>query len=76
MTGFERFRRKNLLTQAELAELLNISPQAVGKWEKGEGTPTVAMLQRLSKIYGVQMEDLLRRDYPDSGLEELRAKGA
>ena len=76
MTGFERFRRKNLLTQAELAELLNISPQAVGKWEKGEGTPTVSMLQRLSRTYGVPMEDLLRKDYPDNGIEELKAKGA
>ena len=76
MTGFERYRRKNLLTQAELAELLDLSPQAVGKWEKGEGTPTVATLQQLSRTYGVPMEDLLRKDYPDSGLDEIRAKGA
>lgn len=76
MTGFERFRRKNLLTQTELAELVGLSVQAVCRWEKGDSTPTVQTLQQLAKIYGVQMEDLLRKDYPDSGLEELRAKGA
>lgn len=75
MTGFERYRRKNLLTQAELAELLNLSPQAVGKWEKGEGTPTVAMLQKLAELYGVTMEALLRKDYPESGLAEFKRKG-
>lgn len=76
MTGFERFRRKNLLTQTELAELVGLSVQAVCRWEKGDSTPTVPTLQQLAKIYGVSMEDLLRKDYPDSGLEELRTKGA
>ena len=76
MTGFERFRRKNLLTLAELAELLNISPQAAARWEKGGGTPSVPTLQQLAKLYGVTMEELLRKDYPESGLAEIRAKGA
>lgn len=76
MTGFERFRRKNLLTQAELAELLGISAQAISKWEKGEGTPTVPTLQKLAELYGVTMEALLRKDYPESGLAEIKAKGA
>lgn len=76
MTGFERFRRKALLTQAELAELMKVTPQAVVKWESGKGNPTSSTLQKLSERLNVPMEDLIRKDWPDSGLEELKAKGA
>ena len=71
MTGFERYRKKNLLTQSELAALLNVSPQAVGKWETEAGTPTVSMLMKISKLFDVSMEELVRNDYPESGFEEL-----
>lgn len=32
-------RKKNNISQAQLAERLFISPQAVGKWERGESMP-------------------------------------
>ena len=76
MTGFERFRRKNLLTRAELSELMGVTVAAISVWESGEGTPSMANLRRLSEIYGVTMEELLRKDYPESGLAEIKAKGA
>ena len=76
MSGFERYRRMHLLTQTELANLLGISTQAVSKWENGNSTPTVAMLQKLAELYGVPMEALLKKDYPESGLAEMKSKGA
>lgn len=76
MTGFERYRRKNLITQAELADILKLSPQAVSKWETGKGTPRTPILRQLSALYGVSIEDLLRDDYPDNDIMEEKAKGA
>jgi len=45
-------RKANGLTQAGLAELLHVSPQAVGKWERGESLPDVFMLAKIAKIFG------------------------
>jgi len=48
--------RKNLnLSQAQLAEQLFISPQAVGKWERGESMPDITTLNRLANILGVDL---------------------
>lgn len=48
--------RKNMkLSQAQLAGQLFISPQAVGKWERGESLPDLIMLNRLAAILGVDL---------------------
>lgn len=49
-------RKKNKLTQLELAEKLNYSDKAVSKWEKGESLPGVEVLYKLSKLYGVSID--------------------
>lgn len=41
------------ISQAQLAERLFISPQAVGKWERGESLPDITTLNRLADILGV-----------------------
>lgn len=48
-------RKKNNLSQAELAQQVSISPQAVGKWERGESMPDIATLNRLAEILGVDL---------------------
>lgn len=50
------------LKQEEVAERLNVSRQAVSKWERGTSMPDVAQLLALSQLYGVKMEDLLLAD--------------
>lgn len=48
--------RKNIhLSQAELAQQVSISPQAVGKWERGESMPDISTLDRLAEIFGVDL---------------------
>lgn len=48
--------RKNAnLSQAELASQVSISPQAVGKWERGESMPDITTLNRLAEIFGVDL---------------------
>jgi transcriptional regulator with XRE-family HTH domain len=48
-------RKKINLSQAELAQQISISPQAVGKWERGESMPDIATLNRLAEIFGVDL---------------------
>jgi uncharacterized protein YjbI with pentapeptide repeats len=48
-------RKKFNLSQAELAQQLSISPQAVGKWERGESLPDIMTLNRLAEIFGLDL---------------------
>jgi uncharacterized protein YjbI with pentapeptide repeats len=48
-------RKKSNLSQAGLAQQISISPQAVGKWERGESMPDIPTLNRLAEILGVDL---------------------
>ena len=48
-------RKKINISQAQLADNLFISAQAVGKWERGESMPYITTLIRLSEILGVDL---------------------
>ncbi len=48
------------LTQLQLAEMLNYSDKAVSKWERGEAIPDIRVLVRLSDIYGVSLDSLVK----------------
>jgi len=48
-------RKKINLSQAQLAEQLFISSQAVGKWERGESMPDIITFNRLAEILGVDL---------------------
>ncbi|HOZ52302.1 MAG TPA: pentapeptide repeat-containing protein [Chitinophagaceae bacterium] len=48
-------RKKMKLSQAELAQKILISPQAVGKWERGESMPDITTLNRLAEIFEVDL---------------------
>ena len=48
-------RKKLNISQAQLAESLFISAQAVGKWERGESMPDITTFNRLAEILGVDL---------------------
>lgn len=48
-------RKRINISQAQLAEQLFISPQAVGKWERGESFPDIITFNRLAQILGVDL---------------------
>lgn len=50
-----RARKATHMSQAQLAQHLFISPQAVGKWERGESVPDIMTLNRLAEILGVDL---------------------
>ena len=47
-------REKNNLTQEQMAERLNVSRQAVSRWETGETQPNTEMLKTLSKEFNAK----------------------
>ena len=55
-----RLQRKRLgLKQIDLANALQVSPQAVSKWERRENAPDVSILVPLSKLLGISTDKLL-----------------
>jgi transcriptional regulator with XRE-family HTH domain len=52
-------RKKRGLTQKQLAELLGVKQQNVSDWERGERSPSVKNLKKLSEILNCQIDDLV-----------------
>jgi transcriptional regulator with XRE-family HTH domain len=61
-------RKKITLSQAQLAQRLFISSQAVGKWERGESMPDIITLYRLAEIFGVDL-NYFSESYSSAGTE-------
>lgn len=52
-------RKKNNLTQGELALKINYSDNAVSRWERGEVTPSIETLDAIAKIFNVPLSSLI-----------------
>ncbi len=52
-------RKSNNYTQDDLAKELGISRQAVSKWETGTAIPDLEVLLKISKLYGITINDIL-----------------
>ena len=55
----QTLRRSRGLSQEQLAEILEVSRQAVSKWENGTSDPSTSNLCALAKLYGIPVEELL-----------------
>ncbi len=60
-------RKKNGWSQEELAEKLNVSRQAVSKWEGAQSVPDMSRIIRLSELFGVSTDYLLKDDPEQTG---------
>ena len=58
------------MTQEDLAERLEVSRQAVGKWVNDKGIPEVGKLVQISNLFGVSMDYLLKEDYEEKNVSE------
>ena len=58
-------RKKQGLTQLELAEKLDVSRQAVSRWEAGDAMPGIENLKLLSELYEVSIDFLLNDNLTD-----------
>ena len=55
----KKLRKDKGLTQQDLADLLNLSPKTISKWECGKGCPDIGILNELSNILGISVTELL-----------------
>ena len=53
------YRKEKKLKQEELAEMLNVSPQAVSKWENDLTCPDISTLPIIANIFNVTIDELL-----------------
>lgn len=75
--NLQYLRKRDKITQEELAEYLQVSRQAVSKWETGEFYPETEKLIALCDKFGVTIDDLLRGDVTKSGTAQpLEEKSA
>jgi len=58
-TNLKKLRQAKGATQENLAEYLDISFQAVSKWERGESFPDITLLPKIAAYYNVSVDDLL-----------------
>ena len=65
--NFQLIRKNKGMTQEELAEKLDISRQAVAKWESGQAYPDISNLIQISNLFNVTVDYLVR----DQGCEEI-----
>ncbi len=52
------YRRLNAMTQEELAQKLNVSTQAVSKWEQKITSPDIMLLPELASIFNISIDEL------------------
>ena len=72
----QALRKDAGLSQEELAEKLDVSRQAISKWERGAGYPETEKLVRMSRLFGVSLDYLLGEGQRDAGpQEEPEAQG-
>jgi transcriptional regulator with XRE-family HTH domain len=62
-------RKKNGLTQAQLAEKLNIKRSLVGAYEEGRAEPRLSTLVNISRLFDISLDQLVTFDLSKNGLE-------
>lgn len=60
-------RKKRGFSQEDLAEKLNVSRQAISRWEMGSTMPDSPNLLKISDLFGVSIDSLLREDNQPEG---------
>ena len=60
--NLKQIRREHHLSQEELAELLDVSRQAVSKWEQGQGYPEVEKLLLLASKLNISLDALMSNE--------------
>ena len=65
-----RLREEKGWTQKDLADKLNISDKAISKWETGTNLPTIDMIYKISTLFNVSFQKLLKIRLEDEHVDE------
>ena len=71
-TNLRRLRAAKKYTQEQAAQLLNISPKSLSRWECGSTMPDVMILPEIARLYGVLIDDLYKES--PEGYENYAAR--
>lgn len=55
----KELREKNHMTQAQLADQLNVSDKTISKWETGKGYPDITLLEPIAKEFKISITELI-----------------
>ena len=55
-------RKKENLSQEQLAEKINVTRQTISKWELNETTPDIKQAKELSKLFKISLDELTEND--------------
>lgn len=55
-------RKKAKMTQQDLADTIGVNRVSVARWERGEYTPSIATMLKLSELFNVSVDYLLGRE--------------
>ena len=69
-------RRNADMTQSELADRLNLTRQAVSRYEKGDSFPDISILVKIAEIFGITIDELIGAGSPTEGEQELLKSAA
>ena len=58
----KQLREQKKMTQAELADKIDVSSKTVSKWENAKGLPDISLLEPLSAALGVSVMELMKGD--------------
>ncbi|MGL5973544.1 MAG: helix-turn-helix domain-containing protein [Oscillospiraceae bacterium] len=67
-------RKKNNLSQEELAEKLNVSRQSVSKWESATSVPDINKIMIISRIFSVSTDYLLKDNLETTEILDIKEK--
>ena len=67
-------RKERYMTQAQLAEQLHVSDKTVSKWETGKGGPELSLLTEISKIFGIDLQNLLAGELNQNQLRSINMR--
>ncbi len=73
MNGIRYFRKKNHMTQTELANVIGVTQTSVSQWENGRNYPDIKTAKRLADIFGASLDQILGSDGMTE--EDLRVAG-
>lgn len=60
--NLKSLRKSKDMTQEAVAEVLNVSPQSVSKWERGDTLPDITLLPALANLYKTSVDRLIGMD--------------
>ncbi len=66
----KQLRKEKGLTQAQLAEKLNVSDRTVSRWETGYNMPDISMLVELSEFYHVDIREIMDGERKSESMEK------